>query len=75
MRWISIVGVILILFGLVALLFKGIPVEAERESVKIGPVEARVEREREIPVPPAAAVASIVGGIVLLVIGARRQPL
>jgi hypothetical protein len=73
MKILSIIGLILIAFGVITLIFEGVPVKAERDTLDIGPLEATVEHKEEIPVPRAAAIGSIVGGIVCVALGARGK--
>jgi len=42
--------------------------------VNIGPIHAEAERQHTIPLPPIIGVTAVVGGIVLLVLGARNRP-
>lgn len=70
MRFLLIVGVILLLLGL-TLLFVPIP-HRVRHAFNAGPVSVGVtttERER---VHPAISAVLIIGGVVLMVAGARK---
>ncbi|HET9485443.1 MAG TPA: hypothetical protein VFO79_15890 [Xanthomonadales bacterium] len=65
-----IVGVLLVAFGIASLLGM-LEFTDRKEVLKIGEFEASVERQRTIP--QWAGIASIVAGVVLVVVGATRR--
>lgn len=67
-----IAGVILIVIGLIGLVWGGISWTEEETLVDIGPVEARAEQQRSIPITPIVGGIALVAGIVLLVVPSRR---
>jgi hypothetical protein len=69
----KIVGVILIVLGVVALIFGGITYTTKEEVLDLGPIEATAEKERKIPLPPILGAIALIGGIVLLVVGAQKK--
>jgi hypothetical protein len=73
MRTLPVIGIILIALGVIALVYDGIPVRAERESFEIGPIEGAVERREEYEVPKAVAVGAIVGGAALIAFGRKSS--
>ena len=72
MKPIILVGIILIAFGVVALTYHGITYTTREKVLKIGPVEATKKTEKTIPLPPILGGFALAGGIVLLIIGAKR---
>lgn len=68
----SIVGVLLVVFGLVALIYQGFTYTKRETVVDIGPVHATADRQKTVPLPPIVGGLALVGGVVLLVAGARR---
>jgi hypothetical protein len=70
-RVLLIVGIILLVLG-VASLFVPIPTR-ERHGFKAGPVSVGVETTEHQKVHPAVSGALIVGGVVLMVAGARKR--
>lgn len=72
----SIVGILLIVLGIIALAYGGFSFKTrERENVvNLGPlkVDATVEKERRLPLPPILGVAALTGGVVLLIAGQRK---
>jgi drug/metabolite transporter (DMT)-like permease len=72
----GIVGIILIVIGVIALAYQGISYTThERERVvELGPlkVDATVQREHTLPLPPILGVVALAGGVVLLVTSSRK---
>ena len=64
-------GIILIGFGLVGLAWGGFTYTTREKVVDIGPIHATREKTHDIPLPPAAGVVALLGGIVLLVAGRK----
>jgi uncharacterized membrane protein YidH (DUF202 family) len=68
-----IVGVVLVVIGLIGLLLGGVSWTREKTVVDLGPVQARTQERRTIPIPPLVSGVAIVAGVVLLVIPSRRR--
>jgi len=68
----SIVGALLVVFGLLALVYQGFTYTKRETVVDIGPVHATADRKKTVPLPPVVGGLALVGGVVLLVAGARR---
>ena len=69
----KIVGIVLIVVGLLALAFGGISWTKRETVVDLGPIEAQTEKKETLPLPPLFGGLAVAGGIVLVVVGARRQ--
>jgi hypothetical protein len=65
-------GIILIALGLFGLAWGGFAYTTREKVVDIGPIHATRDKTHNVPVPPIAGAASLVGGIVLLFAG-RKQ--
>jgi uncharacterized membrane protein len=72
MKPVTIIGVILIVLGVVALAYQGITYTTNEKVVDLGPLKVEAKRERTIPLPPVLGGLALVGGIVLVIAGARR---
>jgi len=72
MKGLIIFGVVLILLGLLALAFDGVPISSKTESLNIGPIETTIKEERRLPMPPVFSFGHIGPGITLVVLGVRR---
>lgn len=72
----GIVGIILIVLGVIALAYQGITYTTQEKEriIELGPlkVDATVQRERTLPLPPILGVAALAGGIVLLIVNSRK---
>lgn len=71
MKSVTLIGVLLIVFGIGALVYQGFTYTSEEKVLEIGPIEATKETTKTIPLPPIVGALSLVGGIVLVVTGAR----
>ncbi|MCF6157438.1 MAG: DUF3185 domain-containing protein [wastewater metagenome] len=66
------IGIALIVFGIISLVYEGITYTTKEKVLEVGPVEATAEKTRKIPVPPIVGGISLAGGIALIIIGSRR---
>jgi hypothetical protein len=73
MKPIVIIGVILIVFGIVALAYQGITYTTKEKIVEIGPLKVEAEKQRTIPLPPLLGGLSLAAGVVLVIVGARKR--
>lgn len=67
-----IVAIILIAVGVVSLAYQGITYTTQEKVLEVGPIKATAEKERTIPLPPILGGLALAGGVVLLVVSARR---
>jgi len=67
-----LLGIALIILGVVAFAYQGITYTTQEKVLDIGPIKATVEKEKTIPLPPLVGGAALIGGIVLLLFGARE---
>jgi uncharacterized membrane protein len=72
MKPVTVVGIILIVLGVVALAYQGISYTTSEKVVDLGPLQVEARRERTIPLPPLLGGLALAGGIVLLIVGSRR---
>jgi len=70
---VKLIGVLLIVFGIVALALGGITYTKREKVLDIGPITATTERDKTIPLSPIVGIASLAGGIALLVVGSRTR--
>ena len=68
----TVIGVILIVIGIVALAYQGITYTTREKVVDLGPLKVEANRERTIPLPPVIGVIALVGGIVLVAVSGRK---
>jgi len=71
-KTLAIVGVVLIVAGALALFYRGIPYTSRDVVVDVGPITATAVSDKTWPVPPILGGLAIAGGVVLIVVGARK---
>ena len=62
MRPMTIVGVVLVALGVVALVYQGVTYTSRETVIDIGPLHATADRERTLPLPPVLGIAAVAGG-------------
>jgi hypothetical protein len=73
MKPLVIVGIILIAIGVIALAYGGLSFTTSEKVAEIGPLKVEKEKTRTVPLPPLLGGVALAGGIVLLVVGARKR--
>jgi uncharacterized membrane protein HdeD (DUF308 family) len=73
MKSMTMAGVVLILFGVVALVYQGITYTSRETVLDLGPLHATADRQKTLPLSPVLGVVAVAGGVALLVSGARRR--
>jgi hypothetical protein len=74
MKNISIVGVIVIVLGVLALAYQGINYTKRETVIDLGPIHATADEDKTLPLPPVLGAAAVAGGVVLLIVGMRQRP-
>jgi hypothetical protein len=67
-----IIAIVLIAIGVVSLAYEGITYTTREKVLEVGPIKATAEKEKTIPLPPILGGLALAGGVVLLVVRARR---
>jgi uncharacterized membrane protein HdeD (DUF308 family) len=70
---VTLVGVVLIVLGVLALAYQGITYTTREKIVDIGPLKASVDKEKSIPLPPIVGALALVGGVALVIVGSRKS--
>ena len=70
---IMLVGVALIVLGVVAFAYQGITYTTRENIINLGPLQASVDTKKTIPLSPLLGGLALVGGIVLVVVGAKKS--
>jgi len=68
-----IAGIVLIVIGIVGFAMGGFSFTRDRTVADIGPIEIQAEERESFPIPPIAAGAALVAGLVLVVMGSKRN--
>ncbi len=69
----SIVGILLVIVGALALAYQGITYTKHEDVLDVGPIHATADRQERIPLPPILGGLALAGGIALLVAGSRQK--
>ncbi len=68
----KIAGIILIIFGVLALVYQGFSYTRTEKDAQIGPIKIQHEETEHVPLPPIVGGICVVVGIGVLVFGSRR---
>ena len=72
MKPISLVGILLIVLGGLALAYQGFTYTHQEKVLDLGPIHATREDQERVSIPPILGGLSLVGGIFLLVAGGKK---
>ena len=67
------VGIALIVLGVIALVYQGINYNRQETVMNVGPMKVTTETHERLPLPPILGGLALVGGVVLLVVDAKRK--
>jgi uncharacterized membrane protein HdeD (DUF308 family) len=70
---ITLVGIALILLGIVAFTHLGGSSTSGEKIIDIGPIQATADTQKAIPISPVLGGLMLVGGIALVVAGAKKS--
>jgi hypothetical protein len=73
MKPVTLVGILLVILGALALAYPGISYTRQEKILDVGPIHATAETQKRIPLPPILGGLMLVGGVGLLVLGARQK--
>ena len=73
MKSIMWVGLILVVLGTLGLAYQGFNYTHQEKILDIGPIHATAEQHERVSIPPALGGLVLAGGIVLLVVGAKKN--
>jgi hypothetical protein len=73
MKSISLAGIVLVVLGALALAYQGIAYTHREKVFDMGSIHASVDTQKQIPLPPILGGIALLGGVVLLVAGARQK--
>jgi hypothetical protein len=69
----KIVGIVLIAFGILALVTGGISYIDRDKVLDIGPLEAHTEERKTFPLSPIVGIVSVVAGVALIAVRPRSR--
>jgi len=66
------IAIILIVLGALALAYQGFTYTHQEKVLDLGPIHATAEKHEHVSIPPILGGLALMGGIVLLLVGARK---
>lgn len=72
-RFVIILGVVLLVFGVIGLVHPSFSYHKQEEVAKIGPIKATVDEEKAVEIPAAVSIVMLVAGIGLILAGPRLK--
>ena len=73
MKTSTLSGIILVVIGLFALAYQGISYTKREKILDVGPIHATKDTTKTISLPPIVGGLSLIGGIVLIAVGAKKD--
>jgi len=70
---ITLVGIALIVLGIVAFAYRGIPYTSREKVIDIGSVQASVATRKTIPMSPLLIGLALLGGAALVAVGSKKS--
>jgi UDP-N-acetylmuramyl pentapeptide phosphotransferase/UDP-N-acetylglucosamine-1-phosphate transferase len=73
MKTITWIAIVLIVVGALVLAYQGINYTRQKDVVDMGSVHITKESHERIPIPPILGGLAVLGGVIMLVVGARNK--
>jgi hypothetical protein len=73
MKTATLLGVLLIVLGLAGLIAGGFTYTHEKKDVDMGPIQISHQQTRTVPIPPLLGGLALIGGIGLVITGAKKS--
>ncbi len=69
----TIIGILLIILGIIGFAVGGFSYSHEHQDAKIGPLNIEHKQTNTVPIPPILSGIALVGGIALVIVGAKSR--
>jgi hypothetical protein len=73
MKTATVVGILLIVLGIIGFAWGGISYTHQKKDANVGPIQISHKQTSTLPISPILSGVSLVAGIGLIVIGARKS--
>lgn len=73
MKAATVVGIVLIVVGIAGFALGGFSFTHEKKDIDLGPVQVSHKETKTLPISPILSTLSLIAGIGLVVVGARRS--
>jgi len=67
-----LIGIVLVVLGVAALAYQGFSYTTRDTVLKVGDLKVDAQHEKSVAIPPIAGIVAVIGGIALIVVGARK---
>jgi uncharacterized membrane protein len=67
------IGLFLVMLGALGLAYQGFDYTHQERILDVGPIHATAEKHDRVSIPPVFGGLALVGGIVLLAVGAKKN--
>ena len=67
----KLAGIILIVIGIIALVYKYVPITETKQDAQLGPINISHQETHDVPIPAIIGGVCILGGVAALVAGGR----
>ncbi len=68
-----VVGILLIVLGVIGFAMGGFTFTHEKKDVDMGPLQIEHKQKQTVPISPVLSTIALVGGIALVIVGARSR--
>ena len=69
----TIIGILLIVIGVIGFAVGGFSFTHEKKDVDLGPLQVSHKQTSTVPIPPILSGIALIGGIALVVVGAKNR--
>ena len=73
MKATTMLGILLAVLGVLALAYQGFSYTHREKVIDVGPIHATKDDTQHIPLPPIVGGLALLGGVALLVMGAKQK--
>jgi len=73
MKSTTVLGVVLVALGVLALIYQGFSYTRQEKVLDFGPIHATADTRENVPLPPIVGGLALAAGAVLLAMGARQK--
>jgi Na+-transporting methylmalonyl-CoA/oxaloacetate decarboxylase gamma subunit len=68
----SLIGIVLIVLGILALAYQGFSYTVPKKAVDVGPLHVTKDEKHTVPLPPILGALAVIGGIAVLLTGREK---
>ena len=69
----SVLGMVLVVLGVLALAYQGFTYTVPKKAVDVGPIHVSKDEHHTVPLPPIIGALALIGGIAFLVVDRRDK--